>query len=167
MVGVGLGGVVNVYMNSSGNIYVFNDVNVGYQVNVQYVWVLGNFNFNYIYFNGNIDVDGRLNVGEFLYINGKVNVGVNCLLNGLQGMDLMGLLLLCVGGKWIKVFGGGGGFYFINIKDGNSVICLILNIDINVCFCLLGKILVVIMSLILISVIICLDNGQGVIIKSI
>jgi hypothetical protein len=62
-------------MNSSGNIYASNDVNVGHQVNAQYVWASGNLNSNYIHSNGNIDADGRLNAGEFLYINGKANVG--------------------------------------------------------------------------------------------
>lgn len=128
-VGAGSGGSVNAYMNSSGNIYASNDVNVGHQVNAQYVWASGNLNSNYIHSNGNIDADGRLNAGEFLYINGKANVGANCSPNGLQGTDSTGLLLSCVGGKWVKTSGTAGFF----TKNQGS--CLVKNPDTNACSC--------------------------------
>ncbi len=70
-VGAGSGGAVNAYMNSSGNIYASNDVNVGHQVNAQYVWASGNLNSNYIHSNGNIDADGRLNAGSSYILMGK------------------------------------------------------------------------------------------------
>lgn len=161
-VGAGSGGAVNAYMNSSGNIYASNDVNVGHQVNAQYVWASGNLNSNYIHSNGNIDADGRLNAGEFLYINGKANVGANCSPNGLQGTDSTGLLLSCVGGKWTKASGGGGGLYTTNTKDSNSATCSTPNLDTNACSCPPGKISVGIMSATSTSVTIRPDNGQGV-----
>ncbi|HDK6923831.1 TPA: shufflon system plasmid conjugative transfer pilus tip adhesin PilV [Klebsiella pneumoniae] len=128
-VGAGSGGAVNAYLNSSGNIYASNDINVGHQVNTQYVWASGNLNSNYIHSNGNIDADGRLNAGEFLYINGKANVGANCSPNGLQGTDSTGLLLSCVGGKWVKTSGTAGFF----TKNQGS--CLVKNPDTNACSC--------------------------------
>ncbi|WP_227641147.1 shufflon system plasmid conjugative transfer pilus tip adhesin PilV, partial [Klebsiella pneumoniae] len=121
---------------------------------------------NYIHSNGNIDADGRLNAGEFLYINGKANVGANCSPNGLQGTDSTGLLLSCVGGKWTKASGGGGGLYSTNTKDGNSATCSTPNTDTNACSCPSGKTSVVIMSSISTSVTIRPDNGQGVTTKS-
>ncbi|MGO2725783.1 prepilin-type N-terminal cleavage/methylation domain-containing protein [Klebsiella sp. HMSC09D12] len=99
-VGTGSGGTVNAYMNSSGNIYASNDINVGHQVNTQYVWASGNLNSNYIHSNGNIDADGRLNVGEYAYINGQASVGGGCSPNGLQGRTSAGQLLSCVNGVW-------------------------------------------------------------------
>lgn len=107
-VGAGSGGAVNAYLNSSGNIYASNDINVGHQVNTQYVWASGNLNSNYVHSNGNIDADGRLNAGEFLYINGKANVGSGCSPNGLQATASNGLLLSCVSGKWVKASGTSG-----------------------------------------------------------
>ena len=105
-VGAGSGGSVNAYMNSSGNIYASNDVNVGHQVNAQYVWASGNLNSNYIHSNGNIDADGRLNAGEFVYINGQANLGAGCSPNGLQGRSSDGSLLSCVNGLWSNSFSG-------------------------------------------------------------
>lgn len=99
-VGAGSGGAVNAYLNSSGNIYASNDINVGHQVNTQYVWASGNLNSNYIHSNGNIDADGRLNVGEYAYINGQASVGGGCSPNGLQGRTSAGQLLSCVNGVW-------------------------------------------------------------------
>jgi hypothetical protein len=57
------------------------------------VWASGNFNSNYIHSNGNIDADGRLNAGEFLYINGKANVGVGLFSKWFTGN--------CI--KWITI----------------------------------------------------------------
>lgn len=99
-VGAGSGGAVNAYLNSSGNIYASNDINVGHHVNTQYVWASGNLNSNYIHSNGNIDADGRLNVGEYAYINGQASVGGGCSPNGLQGRTSAGQLLSCVNGVW-------------------------------------------------------------------
>lgn len=104
-VGAGSGGAVNAYMNSSGNIYASNDVNVGHQVNTQYVWASGNLNSNYIHSNGNIDADGRVNAGEFVYINGQASVGAGCSPNGLQGRTSSGDLLSCVNGLWKSLKG--------------------------------------------------------------
>lgn len=105
-VGAGSGGSVNAYMNSSGNIYASNDVNVGHQVNAQYVWASGNLNSNYIHSNGNIDANGRVNAGEFVYINGQANLGAGCSPNGLQGRSSDGSLLSCVNGLWSNSFSG-------------------------------------------------------------
>lgn len=105
-VGAGSGGAVNAYMNSSGNIYASNDVNVGHQVNAQYVWASGNLNSNYIHSNGNIDANGRVNAGEFVYINGQANLGAGCSPNGLQGRSSDGSLLSCVNGLWSNSFSG-------------------------------------------------------------
>ncbi|BBV41434.1 hypothetical protein STW0522CIT26_29060 [Citrobacter portucalensis] len=99
-VGTGSGGAVNAYMNSSGNIYASNDINAGHQMNAQYVWASGNLNSNYIHSNGNIDANGRVNAGEFVYINGQANVGWGCSPNGLQGRTPEGAILSCVNGVW-------------------------------------------------------------------
>ncbi|ENI4870718.1 shufflon system plasmid conjugative transfer pilus tip adhesin PilV [Escherichia coli] len=99
-VGTGSGGAVNAYMNSSGNIYASNDINAGHQVNAQYVWASGNLNSNYIHSNGNIDANGRVNAGEFVYINGQANVGWGCSPNGLQGRTPEGKVISCVNGVW-------------------------------------------------------------------
>ncbi|MGG9162890.1 prepilin-type N-terminal cleavage/methylation domain-containing protein [Klebsiella quasipneumoniae] len=105
-VGAGSGGAVNAYLNSSGNIYASNDINVGHQVNTQYVWASGNLNSNYIHSNGNIDANGRVNAGEFVYINGQANLGAGCSPNGLQGRSSDGSLLSCVNGLWSNSFSG-------------------------------------------------------------
>ncbi|HHC4269903.1 TPA: prepilin-type N-terminal cleavage/methylation domain-containing protein [Klebsiella pneumoniae] len=105
-VGTGSGGTVNAYMNSSGNIYASNDINAGHQVNAQYVWASGNLNSNYIHSNGNIDANGRVNAGEFVYINGQANLGAGCSPNGLQGRSSDGSLLSCVNGLWSNSFSG-------------------------------------------------------------
>ncbi|MEG8868386.1 prepilin-type N-terminal cleavage/methylation domain-containing protein [Klebsiella pneumoniae] len=105
-VGAGSGGAVNAYLNSAGNIYASNDINVGHQVNTQYVWASGNLNSNYIHSNGNIDANGRVNAGEFVYINGQANLGAGCSPNGLQGRSSDGSLLSCVNGLWSNSFSG-------------------------------------------------------------
>ncbi|EPI3514522.1 shufflon system plasmid conjugative transfer pilus tip adhesin PilV, partial [Klebsiella pneumoniae] len=133
-VGAGSGGAVNAYLNSAGNIYASNDINVGHQVNTQYVWASGNLNSNYIHSNGNIDADGRLNAGEFLYINGKANVGSGCSPNGLQATASNGLLLSCVSGKWVKASGTSGFFTM------NKGVCLVNNPETNACSCQSGTI---------------------------
>ncbi|HBQ8809349.1 shufflon system plasmid conjugative transfer pilus tip adhesin PilV [Klebsiella pneumoniae] len=133
-VGAGSGGAVNAYLNSSGNIYASNDINVGHQVNTQYVWASGNLNSNYVHSNGNIDADGRLNAGEFLYINGKASVGSGCSPNGLQATASNGLLLSCVSGKWVKASGTSGFF----TKNQGS--CLVNNPETNACSCQSGTI---------------------------
>lgn len=71
-------------------------------VNASYVWASGNLNSNYIHSNGNINSDGRINAGEFVYINGKVSTGGGCSPNGLQGRDDEGSALSCVNGLWAK-----------------------------------------------------------------
>lgn len=133
-VGAGSGGVVNAYINSAGNIYASNDINVGHQVNTQYVWASGNLNSNYIHSNGNIDADGRLNAGEFLYINGKANVGSGCSPNGLQATASNGLLLSCVSSKWVKASGTSGFFTM------NKGVCLVNNPETNTCSCQSGTV---------------------------
>ena len=131
-VGLGSGGAVNAFMNSSGNIYASNNVDVGNQINSQYVWASGNLNSNFIHSNGNIDADQRVNVGEFVYINGTANAGDSCSPNGLQGRTSTGELLSCASGKWLKS-SGTSGFYF---KD--SGICRTPNPDTNACSCPAG-----------------------------
>ncbi|VUS27905.1 hypothetical protein SB6412_00401 [Klebsiella pasteurii] len=109
-VGAGAGGAVNAYMNSSGNIYASNDINAGHQVNAQYVWASGNVNSNYIHSNGNVDAAGRLNVGEYAYVNGQAGIGGGCSPNGLIGRTSSGSLLSCVNGIW-KAAGQGSIYY--------------------------------------------------------
>lgn len=109
-VGAGSGGVVNAYLNSSGNIYASNDINAGHQVNTQYLWASGNVNSNYIHSNGNIDAAGRLNVGEYAYITGQAGIGGGCSPNGLIGRTSSGSLLSCVNGIW-KAAGQGSIYY--------------------------------------------------------
>ncbi|MDD9245345.1 shufflon system plasmid conjugative transfer pilus tip adhesin PilV [Enterobacter soli] len=116
------------YVKSTGNI----DANG--TVNAAYVWASGNLNSNYIHSNGNIDADGRLNAGEFLYINGKANVGSGCSPNGLQATASNGLLLSCVSGKWVKASGTSGFFTM------NRGVCLVKNPETNACSCQSGTI---------------------------
>lgn len=71
-------------------------------VNTSYVWASGNINSNYIHSNGSMNADGRINAGEFVYINGKVSTGGGCSPNGLQGRDDEGSALSCVNGLWAK-----------------------------------------------------------------
>lgn len=54
----------------------------------------------YIKSTGNIDANGRVNAGEFVYINGQANVGWGCSPNGLQGRTPEGAILSCVNGVW-------------------------------------------------------------------
>lgn len=93
-------------VNATGNIYTANDANIGHQVNTQYVWASGNLNSNYIHSNGNVDANGRINAGEFVYINGQANLGAGCSPNGLQGRSSDGSLLSCVNGLWSNSFSG-------------------------------------------------------------
>lgn len=113
-----------------------------------------------------LESTGRTTVGEFVQLNGQATVGATCSPNGLQGTDSTGLLLSCVGGKWTKASGGGGGLYSTNTKDGNSATCSTPNIDTNACSCPSGKTSVVIMSSISTSTTIRPDNGQGVTTKN-
>lgn len=99
-VGAGSGGAVNAYMNSSGNIFASNDINAGHQANAQYVWASGNLNSNYVHSNGNIDANGRINAGEFVYINGQANIGWGCSPNGVVGRTPEGKVISCVNGVW-------------------------------------------------------------------
>jgi len=82
------------YMRSSGNI------DVGNQLNAQYVWASGNLNSNYVHSNGNIDANGRVNAGEFVYINGQANENWGCSPNGLVGRTPNGKVVSCVDGLW-------------------------------------------------------------------
>lgn len=54
----------------------------------------------YIKSTGNIDANGRVNAGEFIYINGQANVGWGCSPNGLQRRTPEGAILSCVNGVW-------------------------------------------------------------------
>ncbi|WP_159188589.1 shufflon system plasmid conjugative transfer pilus tip adhesin PilV [Klebsiella pneumoniae] len=140
-VAAGNSGITNAYLNSSGNIYASNNVDVGNQINTRYVWASGNLNSNYIHSNGNIDADGSMNIGwdvnvnkrittnEYIQINGTATAGGGCSPNGLQGRDSMGLLLSCVSGKWAKTSGAEGFF----TKNQGS--CLIKHPDTNACTC--------------------------------
>lgn len=55
---------------------------------------------------GNMDANGRVNAGEFVYINGQANVGWGCSPNGLQGRTPEGAILSCVNGLWSNSFSG-------------------------------------------------------------
>lgn len=49
---------------------------------------------------GNMDVSGRVTVGEFIQLNGQATVGATCSPNGLQGRTAEGKILSCVNGVW-------------------------------------------------------------------
>ncbi|HFU6575893.1 shufflon system plasmid conjugative transfer pilus tip adhesin PilV [Cronobacter dublinensis] len=71
-------------------------------VNTSYVWASGNINSNYIHSNGGMNADGRINAGEFVYINGQSSTGSGCSPNGLMGRTTEGQLLSCINGIWDK-----------------------------------------------------------------
>ncbi|EKN4862929.1 shufflon system plasmid conjugative transfer pilus tip adhesin PilV [Yersinia enterocolitica] len=71
-------------------------------VNTSYVWASGNINSNYIHSNGSMNADGRINAGEFVYINGQSSTGSGCSPNGLMGRTNEGQLLSCINGIWNK-----------------------------------------------------------------
>lgn len=106
-------------------------------VNTSYVWASGNINSNYIHSNGSMNADGRINAGEFVYINGKVSTGGGCSPNGLQGRDDEGSALSCVNGLWAKfkfnekiysvVFESsttGGGDVYKTLNLGKHLLCV-------------------------------------------
>lgn len=132
-IGTGSGGTIKSYINSGGNIYASNNIDVGNQINTQYVWASGNLNSNYIHSNGNVDADGRLNAGEFIYINGQAAAGNSCSPNGLQGRTSSGELLSCVNSVW-KKSSGVSGLYFMN-----AGLCTTKNPDTNACSCPSGS----------------------------
>lgn len=117
-------GNIKSYLNANGDIYASNDVNVGHQVGAQYVWASGNINSNYIHSNGNIDSNGRINAGEFVYINSQAGVGGGCSPNGLIGRDSTGKILSCVNGVWTMPGGTSRNIALYqcpyNICDNNS-----------------------------------------------
>jgi hypothetical protein len=61
---VGIGGNVNAYINSAGNIYASGNIT-----------------------GSTLDSTGRATVGEYLQVNGLATSGQPCLNNGLQGRD--------------------------------------------------------------------------------
>jgi len=71
-------------------------------VNASYVWASGNLNSNYIHSNGSINADGRVNAGEFIYINSQANIGDGCSPAGLIGRTNEGVIISCVNGIWNK-----------------------------------------------------------------
>lgn len=91
---------------SSRNITSSGNIDAAGTVNAAYVWASGNLNSNYVHSNGNIDANGRVNAGEFVYINGQANVGWGCSPNGLQGRTPEGAILSCVNGLWSNSFSG-------------------------------------------------------------
>lgn len=91
---------------SSRNITASGNIDAAGTVNAAYVWASGNLNSNYVHSNGNIDANGRVNAGEFVYINGQANVGWGCSPNGLQGRTPEGAILSCVNGLWSNSFSG-------------------------------------------------------------
>lgn len=106
-------------------------------VNTSYVWASGNINSNYIHSNGSINADGRVNAGEFVYINGQASAGSGCSPNGLQGRDAEGSALSCVNGLWAKfkfnekiysvVFessSGGVGDVYKSLNLGKHLLCV-------------------------------------------
>lgn len=70
------------------------------------VQTTGGFYGNYVHSNGdiaasgNIYTSGRINSGEFIYINGQSNVGNGCSPNGLLGRTPDGTSISCVNGVW-------------------------------------------------------------------
>jgi len=101
----GSGGNLTSYMNVTGvhtqsNITASGNITAGGDITGNGVYG------NYIHSNGNIDANGRVNVGEFVYINGQANLGAGCSPNGLQGRSSDGSLLSCVNGLWSNSFSG-------------------------------------------------------------
>ncbi|HBK4842580.1 MULTISPECIES: shufflon system plasmid conjugative transfer pilus tip adhesin PilV [Enterobacteriaceae] len=78
-IGAGIGGNVNAYINSAGNIYASGNIT-----------------------GSTLDSTGRATVGEYLQVNGLATSGQPCLNNGLQGRDAEGSALSCVNGLWVK-----------------------------------------------------------------
>ena len=85
---------------SSGSINSSGTVTAERVDVVDYVWASRKISSNYVYSTGNIDADGQINANEFVYINGKANVGWGCSRNGLQGRTSEGAILSCVNGVW-------------------------------------------------------------------
>ena len=98
-VGLGSGGGLNAYMNSAGNIYASGNI------------TSNTVNSNYIKSNGNLDANGRVNVGEFVYINGQGGIGSGCSPNGLVGRAANGSILSCVNGVWKSPSQSGDVYY--------------------------------------------------------
>lgn len=71
-VAAGNNGNISAYLNSSGNIFA----------------------------SGNIEAQKRVNVGEYVYINGVANIGAQCDRSGLQGRTNEGQIVSCVNGLW-------------------------------------------------------------------
>ncbi|MBX9446341.1 shufflon system plasmid conjugative transfer pilus tip adhesin PilV [Dickeya chrysanthemi] len=117
-------GTVKTYMNANGDIYSSGNINSNGTVNAAYVWASGNLNSNYVHSNGNIDANGRINAGEFVYVNGQANVGWGCSPNGLIGRDGSGKILSCVNGVWSSMGGTSKNIALYqcsyNICDNNS-----------------------------------------------
>ncbi|WP_434659352.1 shufflon system plasmid conjugative transfer pilus tip adhesin PilV [Klebsiella sp. MISC125] len=99
-IAAGHGGSTSAYLNSNGDFFASNNVDVGNQINSKFIWASGNINSNYVHSNGNIDSEGRVNVGEYVFIKGQAVIGTNCFPNGLQGRTATGQLLSCVNGIW-------------------------------------------------------------------
>ena len=76
-------------MDRTGNIYASNDILAS-----------GNIDGNNIKAKGSIESIGRVNVGEYLYLDKKANAGTICYPNGLQGRTSEGQILSCVNGLW-------------------------------------------------------------------
>jgi hypothetical protein len=86
-VGAGSGGAVNAYMNSSGNIYASNDINVGHQVNTQYVWASGILTLTIFILMEILMLMADLMPGSFILMESKCRA--NCSPNGLQALHQM------------------------------------------------------------------------------
>lgn len=71
-VAAGNNGNLSAYMNSSGNIFA----------------------------SGNIEAQKRVNVGEYVYINGIAKIGAQCEKSGLQGRTNEGQIVSCINGLW-------------------------------------------------------------------
>jgi len=97
----GSGGNLTSYMNATGvhtqsNITASGNITAGGDITGNGVYG------NYIHSNGNMNTDGRINAGEFVYINGQSSTGSGCSPNGLMGRTNEGQLLSCINGIWNK-----------------------------------------------------------------
>jgi len=85
-----IAGIYGGYIKSTGNIDSNGNINAN-----------GDINSNRV-FSNYIQSNGRVNVGEFLQMNGVANEGTGCSPNGLIARNNLGEILSCRLGIWTK-----------------------------------------------------------------
>lgn len=105
-VGLGSGGGLSAYINSSGNVFASNNIT-----------------------GGSVTSNGRLTAGEFVQVNGVANEGSGCSPNGLIGRDSTGAMLSCQSGAWRKSSGIGKAHIFRDSGIlGNFTYCSLIDV---------------------------------------